>query len=169
MEDKIKKISYTAWLIYIKASYEKGRHCDEFKMLRCSSPDISGTDYEKYVWNELAKLESQFIKTAVEDFQNSVNKSLEEMDVYIFERGIKEFKRSINDCVFFDSIKGYSAEMKSKLKENIQSSFMLFIDEFAKYIKKLREYERDSYANEVIYIYKKANLVKFIQERTVYE
>lgn len=166
---EIKTISYADWLKYVRASYEKGRHCNEFKVLQCSSPILLGTDDENYVWNELAKLESKFIKAAVDGFQNAVNKSLEETDVYIFERGIKEFKKNIIDCVFFDGIEGYSAAMKSRLKESIRFNFMLFIDEFAKYIKKLMEFENDSYINEVIYIYKKANIKKFIQERTVYE
>ncbi len=165
----IQEMSYTDWLKYVKLSRENGRHCNEFKILQCASPMLSGTDYDNYVRNELAKLESKLIKTAVDDFQRSVNKSFEERDVYIFEKGIKELKSSIIDCIFFDNIAGYSAEIKNDLKENIQLNFILFIDEFSKYIKKLMEDESDSYVNEIIYIYKKANVKKFIQERTIYE
>lgn len=165
----VKEISYTDWLKCVKVSKEKGRHCNEFKILQCSFPVLSGDDYDNFVSTELAKLESQLIKMAIDDFQKSVNKSFEEIDLYIFEKGIREFKKSISDCVFFDSIAGYSMKIRNDMKENIRLNFMLFIDEFAKYIKKLMEYESNSYVNEMIYVYKKANVKTFIQERTTYE
>lgn len=167
--ENTKEISYTDWLKYVEVSKEKGRHCKEFKILQCSALVYLGTDYDNFIRNELAKLETQLMKTAIENFQKSVNKSMEEIDIYIFEQGIREFKKSISDCMFFDSIAGYSMKIRNDIKKNIRFHFMRFIDEFAKYIKKFMEYESDSYVNEMIYVYKKANIKKFIQERTIYE
>lgn len=161
-----KKVSYSDWLRYVNISRQKGRHCDEFKQLQCSSPVLSGKDYDNYVRNELAKLESEMIKKLIEDFQASVNESFEEMDIYIFEHGMRELKKGISDCVFFDVLSGYSAEIKQDLKNNIRINFLLFIDEFTKYMKRLMEFENDPYICDFIYVYKKSGLKKFVQERT---
>lgn len=166
---RTRTIAYTEWLKYVRASYEKGRHCSEFKELQCVSPLLSGAEYENYVQNELARLETRLIKAALEDFQALVNRSLEEADIYILERGIRQLKESVDACVFFDGMEGCSAEMKNSLKESIRRNFILFTEEFARYIKGLTESERGPYVDEVIYTYKKAKIKNFILERTYCE
>lgn len=165
----IKEVTYSQWLKYVRLTIEKGRHCDEFKALQCSSPVLNGTEYENFALPELAKLESRLIKDAIEDFEKSINKSFEEFDIYIFEKGLKVFKRSISDCVFFNDLNVFSRDARDRLNESIRMNYLLFIDEFAKYIRKMYEYDNYSYVDEMHYIYKKANIKKFIQEQTMYE
>lgn len=165
----IREISYSEWLKFVKVTIEKGKHCDEFKVLQCSSPVLVNTDYENYAIAELSKLESKLIKDAIGDFQKSINESLEAADIYIFEKGVRAFKKSISDCIFFNDLDSFSSKAKNELKENIRMNYLLFIDEFTKYIRKIYEYGNYSYIDEMNYIYKKACIQKFIQEQTVYE
>lgn len=166
---EIREISYSEWLKYVRVAIEKGKHCDEFKALQCSSPMLINTEYENYAIAELSKLELKLIKDAIGDFQKSINKSFEEADIYIFEKGVRVFKKSILDCVFFNALDSFSCTTKNGLKESIRMNYLLFIDEFAKYIRKMYEYGNYSYVDEMNYIYKKARIQKFIQEQTVYE
>lgn len=169
MTMEIKKISYSEWLKYVRVTIEKGRHCDEFKALQCSSPVLMNTEHENYAIDELSKLESKLIKDAIGDFQKSINKSFEEMDIYIFEKGVKLFKKSISDCVFFNTLDSFSDKTKNGLKESIRMNYQLFIDEFSKYLRIMYEYGNYSFVDEMNYIYKKAGIQKFIQEQTLYE
>ena len=169
MSMEIREIPYSEWLKYVRVTIEKGKHCDEFKALQCSSPMLINTDYENYAIAELSKLELKLIKGAIGDFQRSINKSFEEADIYIFEKGVRAFKKSIKDCVFFNALDSFSGKTKNRLKESIRMNYLFFIDEFSKYIRKMYEYGNYSYVEEMNYIYKKACIQKFIQEQTMYE
>lgn len=153
----------------MRAAIEKGRQCDEFQALRCSSFAPVGAASENFVLSELAKLEARLIKDAVGDFQKSVNKSLESADVYIFEKGLRALKGSISDCFTFCGLKAFSGEGGRRLSESIRTNYLLFLDEWERYVRKTYECVHSPYVEEMAYVYKKANVKKFIQEHMVYE
>lgn len=164
-----KQIPYADWINYVRMSREKGRRCPEFYELRISSPIIGGSEYDTYIHNEIAKLEVELIRALVDDFQKSVNTCFEEHDLFIFEKGLRDFKRAVRECLFFDEISDFSEDVRNNLKKEIRMNLSVFLDEFSKYMRKLSEYEGDVYINEFFYMYKKANITKFVREQIVYE
>lgn len=163
------KIPYSEWVGYVRVSAQIGRNCDEFEMLKKTSPDIGNNEYQDYVKRELAKLETKLIKDSIISFQKMVNNSFAEMDVYIFEKGLKALKKNVLECLFFDEFDDYSKEVKNELKKGIQMNYMLFIDEFSNYLKREYGYDYSSYMDEIEYVYKKAGIKRFVQEHTMYE
>ncbi len=164
-----RQIPYAEWINYIRVSREKGRKCFEFEQLCDTAPMVSGNEYDTYIHNEIAKLEVELIRSMVDDFQKSVNRCFEEQDLFVFEIGLREFKKAVRDCLFFDDVSVFSEEVRNNLKREIRMNLAMFIDEFSKYMRRLSEYEGDVYVNEFFYMYKKANIKKFVREQVVYE
>lgn len=162
-------MAYSDWINCINAAKEKGRNCSEFVDLKNSDPIVAGAGSELLVQKEITKLEVELIYSAIDGFEKSVNKSLEETDLFIFEKGLREFKSAIRDFMFFDALESISKEIKDSIKQQIAANLMMFVDEFSKYTKSLSEYDNVTYVDEFMYIYKKANVKKFIQETVSYE
>lgn len=163
------KIPYSEWIGYVRVSAQRGRNCDEFEMLKNTSPKIENNEYQEYVKKELVKLETKLIQDSIISFQKMVNKSFAEVDIYIFEKGLKALKKSILECLFFDALEDYSKGLKNELKKGIQMNYMLFIDEFSNYLRREYGYDNSSYMDEIEYVYKKAGIKRFVQEHTMYE
>ena len=167
--DAKQQISYADWLNLVKASRLKGRKCPEFAALCVSSPILGSEEYDAYIHNEMASLEVELIRTLTYDFQKSVNHSFEEQDLYIFETGLRDLKKAVTDCLFFDKIPAFSIGVKNNLKKEIWMNLSAFLGEFSKYMRKMSEYGGDPYIDEFLYIYKKADINKFIREQVTYE
>ncbi|MBR4343514.1 MAG: hypothetical protein IKP88_12575 [Lachnospiraceae bacterium] len=164
-----KQISYANWINLVKSVRKKGVASDEFRELTTSSPLLQGNDYDNFIYNELAILETELIRHITDDFQKSVNNCMEDRDLFIYEKGLKEFKNRIEAGLFFNTIEAFSEEKKRMLKKEIELKLLLFLESFQKYIKSLSEFEADHFIGEIIYLYKKANLKKFVLEKTSYE
>ncbi len=164
-----KQIPYAEWINYIRVSSERGRKCSEFEQLCITAPMVSGNEYEAYIHNEIAKLEVELIRSLIDDFQKSVNRCFEEHDLFVFEMGLREFKKAVRDCLFFDDISAFSEEVRNDLRREIRMNLAVFLDEFSKYMRRVSEYEGDAFVNEFFYMYKKANIKKFVMEQVVYE
>lgn len=165
----MRKIAYSDWINYINVTKEKGRNCSEFVDLKNSDPIVGGAGSEFLVQKEITKLEVELIYSAIDGFEKSVNKSLEEADLFILEKGLREFKSAIKDFMFFDALESISKEIKDSIKSQVATNLMMFVDEFSRYTKRLSEYDNTTYVDEFMYIYKKANVKKFIQETVSYE
>lgn len=162
-------VPYADWLKYIRTAVDKGRNCEEFVLLQRSTPVLPGTGYEAYLADEIGKLEERLIRDAVDAFQKSLNKSFEEADIYLFEKGIRAFKKCIAESVFFVGMDGISATVKESMLKSINTNYLRFVEEIGKYIKKITYYQSHAFLNELEYLFKKAGLKKYIQELTVYE
>ncbi len=165
----MRRIAYSDWINYIKAAKEKGINCSEFVDLKNSDPIVSGMGSELLVQKEIKKLAVELIYSAIDGFEKSVNRSLEEADLFVFEKGLREFKSAIKDFMFFDNLESISKEIKDNIKSQVATNLIMFVDEFSKYTKRLSEYDNTAYVDEFMYIYKKANVKKFIQETVSYE
>lgn len=160
----MKKIAYSEWLTLIGAVCQKGRSSEEFTGLKNCEPLISGSGGESLVQNEIGKLLVILIKDAIDALQKTVNLSFEERDLYILEKGLREFKNAVGDFLFFDGMECLSGENKAFLKGQISLNVGNFIREYSGYMKKLSEFDNTRFIDEFMYIYKKANIKKFIQE-----
>ena len=161
-----KTITYAKWLKLVRESCKKGRTCEEFEELRISNLDVKDETYDSYIAKELAELETGIIRDSLENFQKAINKSLEENDIYIFEKGARTFKTSIKDCVFFEYLNGYSDSMRKQLKESISMNYLMFLDEFDNYLKMQQGYGNYQFLEEMGYIYKKVGIKKCVRELT---
>jgi hypothetical protein len=166
---KAKKIPYFEWVDYVKVSTQRGKKCQEFNILMNTFPDFNMDKYQDYAKNELIKLEMKLIKDSILSFQKTVNKSMSETDVYIFEKGVKTLKKDIVNCLFFDNIDCFSNSIKNDLRKSVKKNYMLFLDEFINYLRKAYCYDYSSYIDDINYVFKRANIKKFIQEHTDYE
>ena len=166
---EVRHIPYSEWSEKVRLSCLKGRHCQEFLELKQSAPSYKGTDYEQFVFNELAKLETELIKDTIKNYQKAMNKCFDELDLHFFARGLKELKLAIDDCLFFDEIELLSIESEKKLKSEIYSNYTGYFDKFSRYVDKMEKYETDQFVREFVYMYRKAHIDKYIQERTSYE
>ncbi|MCR4791791.1 MAG: hypothetical protein K5871_03510 [Lachnospiraceae bacterium] len=163
------QIPYSEWVECIKASVLKGRKSPEFSRLLISDPVVAGDGLGIIIRNEIAKLETVLLRSAADDFQSSVNKCFEDHDLFLFEKGLRDFKKVVRDCLFFDGISALPAETKNDLRKEISNNLSAFVEEFSKYMRRLSEYEGDAFVGEFFYMYKKSNLKKFIEEQVSYE
>ena len=163
------RVAYSDWINFINAVKEKGVHSLEFEKIKNSEPIVGGAGGEKLLQQEITKLEIEIIYDAIGGFEKAINLSIEEADLYILEKGLRDLKQAIADSMFFDAFESLTKESKDNLKRQIAANLYMFIDEFSKFMKKLSEEGNSLYVDEFLYIYKKANIRKFIQESVLYE
>lgn len=164
----IKQAEYGEWLKYVKASTLNGIRSKEFEILKTLSPVVN-VCYENFFESELAKLEVRIINDSITLLQKSIQDSFENMDIYAFEKGLKNFKKYVRDSLFFESIEGYPENLKIRIEKNIRLNFSKFTKEISIYLKKCLEYGNNIFFDEINYVYKRANIEKYIRELMSYE
>lgn len=166
--EEITAVSYSRWLELIKGIKENGICSDEMRRIKLCYPNVVSEDYYAIIQKELAKLVTELLQKAINKFQSSVNRCLEDSDLEILEYGIKEFKRNIRTCLFFYKIEGYPFTVRKNLCDQAIENLSAFINEYTYFVKKLRENDSSLFVEDFEYICKKAKLQKYIEEFNVY-
>lgn len=161
-------VSYSQWLEYINGAGAKGLKSEAFSSLKGCYPVIGSEAHYGMMQRELAKLETILLKKTVAGFQTAVNRCLEEADPEILEWGIREFKRSVSCCYFFNGIEEYPQTVRKDIGSQMGESLASFVDEYSIFLKKIRENDNSSFIEDFEYICKKAKLKKYIEEFTLY-
>lgn len=146
----------------------KGARCEEFQQLQGCYPDSAGTAYEYMIQNELAKLETLLLKSAVKKYQRAINWCLEENDLEIAEYAMRDFRKDIRGCFFFARIPEYPETVRKDLTLQMEENLLLFQRDFEQFIKRLSQRDNSVFTQDLLYRYKKWNLSKIIREYRSY-
>lgn len=159
---------YVEWLALVNQVKVKGLRCEEFQRLQSCYPESAGSTYERMIRNELAKLETLLLKSAVKKYQRAINLCLEENDLESAERGMRDFKKNIRGCFFFTRIPEYPEKVRKDLALQIEESLLLFQQEFEQFIRRLSQNDDSLFTQDFLYRYRKWNLLKIIREYRSY-
>ncbi|MCI8427803.1 MAG: hypothetical protein HFJ03_09765 [Lachnospira sp.] len=165
---EIAVISYSQWLELIDRVKEKGVCSDEMYQLHMVCPQVNTEKCYYLIQNEISKLETQLLRKVMYQFESSVNRCLEDFDLELLNHGIRVFKKSVQHCFFFNDIEQYPYAIRKNLCNQLIKNLMVFTQEYAEFVKKLREDNNSLFIEDFDYIYKKAKLKKYIEEFNVY-
>lgn len=163
-----RSVPYAEWLELVDHAKTKGARCKEFQQLQKCYPDSAGFAYERMIQNELAKLETLLLRSAVKKFQRAINLCLEENDLETLECAMWDFRKSIRGCFFFVGIPGYPESVRKDLAMQMEENLLMFQREFEKFIKRLSQNDNSLFTQDLIYRYRKWNLSKIIREYRSY-
>ncbi len=165
---EIQSITYAQWLKHIKTVKDKGIRSDSMKVLCTNYPQVNMMEYQEFVYNEIAKLETVILTESIEKFQITVNKCISENDIEMLVHGFRCLKKDLDTCFFFNVMEKYPVEVKRKLSLQMSKNLQLFVKEFHRYTKRLEENGSDIFISDFEYICRKANLKKYVEELNIY-
>lgn len=165
---EVEIISYAQWLEVIDKVQEKGMCSDEMQQLHIVYPAVSTKNHYQCIQNEISKLETELLRKTIYQFEASVNHCLEDFDLELLNNGIRVFKKNIQHCFFFNDIEEYPYAVRKNLCNQLISHLISFTEEYAKFVKRLREDNNSLFIEDFDYICKKAKLKKYIEEFNIY-
>lgn len=155
---------WAEWLELIHLVEKKGVSCEEWNAFAQAEPEDLGAGSDHLIEKELAKLETALLEKCIKKLQSSMNQSLEEGDLFFLEKGIRDFKREVAACFFFQRLEGYPLTVKKSMGEQITKILYGFLDEFMGYVKKIDENGTNDFLEDVIYLCRKAKLKNYVGE-----
>lgn len=165
---EMEMISYSQWLELMNKVQEKGMCSDEMQRLHVVCPEVNTKNHYQFIQNELSKLETELLRKTIYQFEASVNRCLEDLDLEFLNKGIRIFKKNIYHCFFFNNIEQYPYTVRKNLCNQLINPLISFTKEYAQFVKKLREDNNSLFIDDFDYICKKAKLKKYIEEFNVY-
>lgn len=151
----IKYVSYAEWIALIAAIQKKGMNAREFEQIKHTYPLVSGEAYTPLIYNELGKLEQYLLNSSFAKFQKAIGRCLEEMDLEIAESAMRNLKKNLAECLFFDGIEQYPPSVRARMAQEIQRIVESFWQEYLKYIKRLEYADGGSFVQDLAYMCKK--------------
>lgn len=148
-------VSYADWIALIAVILEKGMTCQEFEQIKQVYPQTAGESHISMVYNELGRLEECLLMHSFSKFQNTINRCLEEMDLEIAEFAMRNLRRNLKDCLFFNDIPEFPESIKNKMTQEVKKNIEAFQEKYQKYLKKLAYSDSSVFVQDLIYMCKK--------------
>ena len=165
---KTGEIPWTQWITLSKAVEKKGIRCPEWETFSGSIPQIFAAEGELLLERELARLETVLLQKSIRRLQDSFRLCMEDGDLSVLERGIRDFKREIAACFYFNQLEGFPARVKKDIGSQVLETLQGFVGEFMGYVRKMDENGTNDFLDEVTYLCQKAKLKKYVGEFDVY-
>ena len=153
--EAVQYISYALWTELITKIRENGAGCREFDQIKHAYPQTAGEAYIPMIYNDLGKLEEYLLTNSFRRFEKMIGRCLEEADIEIAEAAIRNLKRNLSDCLFFNWIPEYPEDVKRKMTEEVKKNVESFRQEYLKYIKRLEYSDSSDFIQDLAYMCKK--------------
>jgi len=158
------EITWSQWLDLLRAVEKKGIRCEEWNDFSTKCPSGMTAESDYLLEKELANLETTLLKKSVKKMQTAFNECMEDMDLFILEKGLLDFKKEIAACFFFQRLEGFPERVSSSIGDQVAQALRQFVDDFMAYVKKMDENGTNDFLEDVIYLCRKAKLKKYVEE-----
>lgn len=164
MPGKTTYISYADWAALVAKTRADGVGSEAFAALKNAYPQTAGEAYVPMVQKELARLETCLLKRAFDRFQKEINLCLEEADIEGAEAAIRNLKKNLRACLFYNGILEYPQTIRESMNAEIRKNVRAFWQEYLRFLRKLSYTDGSAFVEELLYRCRKCNVDQVILE-----
>lgn len=137
---------------------------ESFAALKSAYPQAAGEAYVPMVQKELARLETCLLKRAFDRFQKEINRCLEEADIEAAESAMRNLKKNLRACLFYNGIPEYPQAVRESMNAEIRENASAFWQDYLRFLRKLSYTDGSAFVEELFYRCRKCNVDQVILE-----